>query len=93
MDNIRKKDKRVPINTTISKTSFDTIQRLAIYCDTTNARAIDIIVSEWLEYKELESARANSSKIYLDTLSRKVELTDKLVNKLLLKLKVAAMRD
>ena len=93
MDNIRRKDKRVPINTTISKTSFDSIQKLAIDCDTTNARAIDIIVSEWYEYKEVESARVNRNKIYLDTLSRKVELTDKLVNKLLLKLKAEAMKD
>ena len=87
------KQKRIPINTTISKTSLDTIQRLAIDCDTTNARAIDIIVFEWYEYKEVESARVNRNKIYLDTLSRKVELTDKLVNKLLLKLKAAAMKD
>ena len=87
------KQKRIPINTTISRTSFDTIQRLAIDCDTTNARAIDIIVSEWYEYKEVESARVNRNKIYLDTLSRKVELTDKLVNKLLLKLKAEAMKD
>ena len=87
------KQKRIPINTTISKTSLDTIQRLAIDCDTTNARAIDIIVSEWYEYKEVESARVNRNKIYLDTLSRKVELTDKLVNKLLLKLKAEAMKD
>ena len=87
------KQKRIPINTTISRTSFDAIQRLAIDCDTTNARAIDIIVSEWYEYKELESARVNRNKIYLDTLSRKVELTDKLVNKLLLKLKAEAMKD
>ena len=87
------KRNREPISTTISKTTLDTIQRFAIDCDTTNSRAIDIIVSEWLEYKEIESARVNSGKIYLDTLARKVELADKLVNKLLLKLKAEAMKD
>ena len=87
------KDYRVPISTTVSRETVEAIQRFAIDCDTTNSRAIDVIVSEWLEYKELESARVNSSKIYLDTLARKVELADKLVNKLLLKLKVEAMKD
>ena len=84
---------RVPIHTTVGEPTLEAIQRFAIDCDTTNSRAIDVIVSEWLEYKELESARVNSSKIYLDTLARKVELADKLVNKLLLKLKVEAMKD
>ena len=84
---------RVPIHTTVGEPTLEAIQRFAIDCDTTNARAIDIIVSEWYEYKEVESARVNRNKIYLDTLSRKVELTDKLVNKLLLKLKREAMKD
>ena len=84
---------RVPIHTTVGEPTLEAIQRFAIDCDTTNARAIDIIVSEWYEYKEVESARVNRNKIYLDTLSRKVELTDKLVNRLLLKLKAAAMKD
>ena len=85
------RNNRTPIHTTVGQTTLDTIQRFAIDCDTTNSRAIDVIVSQWLEYKEIENARVNSSKIYLDTLARKVELTDKLVNKLLLKLKAAAM--
>ncbi|MCC0177033.1 hypothetical protein I4641_08595 [Waterburya agarophytonicola K14] len=75
----------------LSASAYQVVASLSLEAGVTQGQALEFIVQDWQNYREVEEEERNANPSPLDVLVGKIDEVDSLVDEVIRKLKVASL--